>query len=135
MNALPGREHPYALKRDEGRICSCGVDFVIKAGEMQPGRGAAVLEYVTRKGEEPADHLHPTEDEMFYVVSGAVSFRCSGQTFDLAEGDFVFLPRGIKHGYTIRSDGPVRLLVITTPVRDGQSGGWGGFVGEMERME
>jgi quercetin dioxygenase-like cupin family protein len=111
------------------------VDFVVKAGEMQPGRGAAVLEYVTRKGEEPADHLHPTEDEMFYIVSGAVSFRCGVQTFDLAEGDFVFLPRGIKHGYTIRSDGPVRLLVITTPVRDRQSGGWGGFVGEMEQMK
>ena len=88
---------------------------------------------MTHKGEEPSDHSHPTEDEMFFVIKGAITFHCSGQRFDLEEGGFVFLPRGIKHGYTIRSDEPARLLVVTSPVRDGQSGGWGGFVGEMEK--
>jgi quercetin dioxygenase-like cupin family protein len=92
----------------------------------------AVLEYTTRKGEEPPDHTHRTEDEMFYVLEGAITFRCAGESFALEKGGFVFLPRGIKHGYTINSDQPVRLLVITAPVRDGQSGGWGGFVADME---
>jgi quercetin dioxygenase-like cupin family protein len=105
---------------------------MVKAGEVQEGSGAAVLEYVTRQGEEPPDHTHSTEDEMFYVLEGAVTFRCGDKTFDLAKGGLIFLPRGIQHGYTIRSVDPVRLLVVTAPVRDGSSGGWGGFVADME---
>src|SRR5258708_31573171 len=114
---------PYALKAGEGWTYRFGVDFTLKAPEVQDASGAAVLEYVTRQGEEPPDHTHSTEDEMFYVLEGAITFRCGDKTFDLEKGGFIFLPRGIQHGYTIRSKGPVRLLVVTSPVRDGSSGG------------
>jgi len=109
-----------------------GVDFHVKAGEIQPGSGAAFLEYVTRKGEEPEDHAHPTEDEMFYVLAGAITFRCGEESFDLEQGGFIFLPHGVTHGYTIRSEHPVRLIVVTTPLRQPTGGGWGGFVADME---
>jgi quercetin dioxygenase-like cupin family protein len=132
MNSAGDRKSPYALKASEGRVHNLGVDFTVKASEVQQGSGSAVLEYVTRKGEEPPDHTHRTEDEMFYVLEGAISFHCAGKTFDLEKGGFVFLPRGIKHGYTIKSDGDVRLLVITSPTRDDTTGGWGGFVSDME---
>ncbi len=69
---------------------------------------------------------------MFSVLEGAVTFRCGEETFDLEKGGFIFLPRGIQHGYTIRSEDPVRLIVVTSPVREGSSGGWGGFVADME---
>jgi quercetin dioxygenase-like cupin family protein len=129
----PGtRLRPYALKAGEGWTYRFGIDFTIKSSEVQDGSGAAVLEYVTRQGEEPPDHTHPSEDEMFYVLEGAITFRCGGETFDLEKGSFIFLPRGIQHGYTIRSEDPVRLLVVTSLVREGSSGGWGGFVADME---
>jgi quercetin dioxygenase-like cupin family protein len=104
----------------------------VKASEVRESSGVAFLEYVTRKGEEPPDHTHQTEDEIFYVLEGAITFRCGGESFDLEKGGFIFLPRGIKHGYTIRSEDPVRLIVVTAPVRGGASGGWGGFVADME---
>ncbi len=66
------------------------------------------------------------EDEMFYVLEGVVTIRCGGKTFEVEKGGVSFLPRGIKHGYTLQSDGVVRLLVITAPVREGMSGGWSG---------
>lgn len=90
------------------------------------------MEYVTHKGEEPKPHVHATEDEMFFVFGGEVTFRCSDETFDVADGGFVFLPRGIEHAYEVRSDGPDRLVVITAPPR-GDGDGWGGFVGGMAR--
>lgn len=123
---------PYALKAGEGWIYRFGIDFTVKASEVREGSGAAVLEYITKKGEEPGDHTHQTEDEMFYVLEGAITFRCGSETFDLKSGDFIYLPHNIQHGYTIKSDEPVRLLVITAPVRDGANGGWGGFVSDME---
>jgi quercetin dioxygenase-like cupin family protein len=123
---------PYALKTGEGWIYRFGIDFTVKASEVQDGHGAAFMEYVTTKGEEPPSHTHPTEDEMFYVLEGAITFRCGGATFDLQKGGFVFLPAGIEHSYTIRSEEPVRLIVVTAPRREQASRGWGGFVADME---
>jgi quercetin dioxygenase-like cupin family protein len=132
MDQTNNRIRPYALRSGEGWTYRFGIDFTLKAREVREGSGAAVLEYVTRKGEEPSDHVHPTEDEMFYVLEGAITFRCNNESFELEKGGFVFLPRGIRHGYTIRSEDPVRLLVVTSPVRDGSGRGWGGFVSDME---
>lgn len=53
MRAPGHHRHAYALKPDEGWIYRFGIDFQIKAGEVREGSGAAFVEYVTRKGEEP----------------------------------------------------------------------------------
>ena len=129
QNSHPVRA--YALSRGEGWTYRFGIDFIVKAGEVREGGGAAFLEYVTKKGEEPGDHIHASEDEMFYVLEGALTFHCGDESFDLETGGFIFLPRGLMHGYTITSDEPVRLLVLTAPIREGTSG-WDGFVSDME---
>ena len=123
---------PYALKAGEGWTYNYGIDFVVKAGELGQGRRLAIIEYTTRTGEEPSDHTHKTEDEIFYVLQGALTFRCGDDDFEVADGGFVFLPRGIKHGYRIRSAGDVRLLVVTSPALEDAVGGWGGFVADFE---
>ncbi|HEV7214527.1 MAG TPA: cupin domain-containing protein [Chloroflexota bacterium] len=127
----PRENQAYALKPQQGWTYRNGIDFTVKAGEYRTTNGAAFIEYTTRKGEEPGEHVHPTEDEMFYVLTGALTFMCGDQTFDAEAGGFVFLPRGIPHDYTIRSDGPVRLLVITAPPRE-PGDGWDGFVAGFE---
>src|SRR5713101_6348718 len=83
VDQLGRRLRPYALKAGEGWTYRFGIDFTVKAGEVQAGSGAAFLEYFTSKGEEPPDHSHNTEDELFYVLQGAVTFRCGQETFDL----------------------------------------------------
>ncbi len=127
------RVRPYALDAGEGWTYNYGIDFTVKAGELGQGRRLAFVEYATRSGEEPPDHTHGTEDEIFYVLQGALSFRCGDGTFELRDGGFVFLPRGIEHGYTVRSDGEVRLLVVTSPADEDTVGGWGGFIADLER--
>ena len=122
---------PYYLKRGAGKTHDIGIDVTVKAGEARSTNGAAVIEFVTRKGEEPGDHVHDTEDEMFYVVDGRITFICEGKRFNAGPGGFVYLPRGLSHNYVIRGEKPVRLLVITTPPRKGTKG-WGGFVGDFE---
>jgi quercetin dioxygenase-like cupin family protein len=124
---------PYALKSGEGWTYQYDIPFTVKAGELRPGRGAAVIEYTTQKGEEPPEHMHPTEDEIFYVLKGELTFHCAGETFDVGAGGFVYLPQGIEHGYTIRSDGEVRLLVVTFPTAAASEKGWGGFVADIEK--
>jgi quercetin dioxygenase-like cupin family protein len=132
MTEADRRSRPYALKAGAGWTYRFGIDFTVKSSEVQAGSGAAVVEYRSGHGEEPPDHTHRTEDELFYVLEGALTFHCGGETFALSQGDFIFLPRGIEHGYTIAEGMTVRLLTITSPVRDGQRGGWGGFIADME---
>src|SRR5262245_3371534 len=130
--AEPEPKRPYALKSGEGRTYGFGPEFIIKAGERGQGRRLSFVEYTTRSGEEPGDHTHPTEDEIFYVLTGAVTFRCGDDAFDVEDGGFVFLPRGIPHGYEIRSPGDVRMLIVLSPADENASGGWGGLIGELE---
>jgi quercetin dioxygenase-like cupin family protein len=124
--------YPYALQAGEGWTYRYDIDFTVKAGELHPGRGAAFIEYTTKKGEEPPDHTHSTEDEIFYVLEGELTFRCDGKSFDVGAGGFMYLPQGIEHGYTIRSEGPVRLLVVTYPTGVAPGKGWGGFIADVE---
>jgi quercetin dioxygenase-like cupin family protein len=127
-----GRTRPYALKAGEGWTYNYGIDFTVKAGELKGGPSLAFVEYTTRAGEEPPDHTHATEDEIFYVLKGNLAFHCGDETFEVADGGFIFLPRGIEHGYQIRSKGDLRLLVITSPAGERRPGGWGGFVADFE---
>jgi quercetin dioxygenase-like cupin family protein len=123
---------PYAFKRGEGPTYAFGPNWIVKAGELGAGRRLAFVDYTTKRGEEPGPHTHPTEDEIFYVVSGEVTFRCGDQTFDMEDGGFVFLPRGLEHAYTIRSEGEVRMLIVLSPADESASGGWGGLIGDLE---
>jgi quercetin dioxygenase-like cupin family protein len=125
---------PYTLKAGEGWTYRYDIDFTIKAGELRPGRGAAFTEYTTRQGEEPPDHTHRSEDEVFYVLEGELSFRCGDELFEVGKGGFIYLPQGIQHGYTIRSEGPVRLIAVTFPTRATSNEGWGGFVADIEKQ-
>jgi quercetin dioxygenase-like cupin family protein len=128
----PPAIRPYALNVGEGATYSFGPNFIVKAGELGPGRRLAFVEFWTRSGEEPGDHTHDTEDEIFYIVRGTVGFRCGNERFELEDGGFIFLPRGIEHGYTIRNSDEAQLLVVTSPADELASGGWGGLIGSLE---
>jgi quercetin dioxygenase-like cupin family protein len=123
---------PYALKAGVGRVYDVGAELIVKLGERHHGRRLAVLEYATDADEWP-EHTHPTEDEVFYVLRGALTFRCGEDEFEVEEGGFIFLPNGIQHGYRIRGGGEAHVLVVTAPAPEPDSAvGWDGFVSGLE---
>jgi quercetin dioxygenase-like cupin family protein len=105
---------PYALAKGEGRTYEWhSVLFTLKAAAAETGGALSIWEVTTRKGEEPQTHVHE-EDEIFYVLSGSVTFRYDGQPFEVHQDGFVFIPRGVPHDYTIDSE-EARLLGFSTP--------------------
>jgi len=42
-------------------------------------------------------HHHETEDELFYVVKGALTIRLRDGEIHLREGELVVIPRGVEH--------------------------------------
>ena len=93
----------------------------MKASEAETAGRLAFMEFTTKRGEEPPHHVHEDEDEIFYVLDGSLTFTCGDETFEVADSGFVFLPRKVRHGYRINSDGPVRLLILTTPSHFGEA--------------
>lgn len=42
-------------------------------------------------------HRHDHEDELFLVVRGRFEMQLRDRTIDLAEGEFLIVPRGVEH--------------------------------------
>ena len=74
----------------------------------------AVADVIARPGGEPALHVHEREDETYVVLEGELTFQRGDERFDAAPGDVVFLPRGVEHGFALRSP-LARVLVVCTP--------------------
>jgi quercetin dioxygenase-like cupin family protein len=110
----------YVLREAEGRSRRWhDYLFTIKASVAEVGNSFAFMEFATEKGQEPAVHTHRDEDEIFYVLEGQLKVQCGDESFAVGPRDFVFLPRDIPHGYEIKSDGLVELLVITLAHSEG----------------
>lgn len=123
---------PHALAAREGWVYDIGAEMIVKVGETGHRRRFAVLEYTADQDEWPG-HMHATEDEAFYVLKGALTFRCGDEEFDVDEGGFVFLPSGIQHGYKLRDSSEAQVLVVTAPAPEPDSPvGWNGFVSDLE---
>ena len=82
-------------------------------GEATGGR-LAVVELHEVKGHEPPRHLHANEDEVVYVLEGALTVCVGADTQRAIAGTCLFLPRGTEHGYALES-GSARLLVVLAP--------------------
>ncbi|WP_069658135.1 cupin domain-containing protein [Arcticibacter eurypsychrophilus] len=59
-------------------------------------------------------HIHPLQDEIFYVMDGSYHFKVGEELFDLTIGDSIFLPRKVSHAWTQVSE-KGKLIVTFQP--------------------
>ncbi|MFF5264698.1 quercetin 2,3-dioxygenase [Actinomadura viridis] len=112
----PTTVRPSIHRRDEGEaFWFLGSLVTVKAAGARTRGRLTVLEFVNPPGFAPPLHRHLEEDELFYVLSGAVRFHCDGETLAAGPGDFVHLPVGLPHTFRVGPDEPLRCLQITTP--------------------
>ncbi len=63
---------------------------------------------VTSRG---ALHFHPDADHRLYVLEGAVLVTCGATTTKCSAGDFIIIPRGVRHCYDVAAPGEKALLL------------------------
>jgi mannose-6-phosphate isomerase-like protein (cupin superfamily) len=102
-----------------------GTLATVKAPAFRTGGVLSLVHFLHPAGFATPRHVHDTEDEAFYVLSGSISGFCGDRTWSAGEGAFVWLPKGVPHGYTVDPGVPVRTLAITVP------GGFDEFVAEV----
>jgi len=89
--------------------------MVLKATAESTGGAFGLVESLIAPGAAPPMHIHYEEDEAFYVLEGELTFQCGDETARATTGSFVFLPRGVPHGFVVESDTPVRMLTLLVP--------------------
>lgn len=63
--------------------------------------------------EDRGEKVHPTEDEVYFVLSGRAILRAGGVDANVRQGDVVFMPAGMVHWFH-RIDEQLNLLVFFT---------------------
>lgn len=105
----------YVLSPGEGiPIPNLGKESFIKMSGDNTETRVALHESLHPAGYSPGLHIHTKEDEYFYLLEGSYEFYIDGQWHTAGPGSFVFIPKGIKHGFRTGSDGG-RALVIFSP--------------------
>jgi quercetin dioxygenase-like cupin family protein len=69
-----------------------------------------LLEVTVRKGEGSPWHVHPDEDEWFYVLEGEFTVYAGERRLSLSAGAFAFGPRGVPHTSIGETDGAKALI-------------------------
>ena len=67
---------------------------------------------------EGGRHTHPDADHSLYVIRGEVKAWVGGEEIALSEGDFISIPAGVPHGYTVAAGQTALLLSLDSPPYD-----------------
>jgi quercetin dioxygenase-like cupin family protein len=90
------------------------VEFLARTADT-PRFTFGIIEFAAGRELEP--HVHPDEDDAFYVLEGELTFLLGEEGLEVlaGPGTFVLVPPGTRHGFTNRTDAPVRMLNIHAP--------------------
>ena len=69
---------------------------------------------------EAGEHIHPDAEHSLYVISGQVKVRAGEVETTLQAGDYISIPAGMKHGYSVPADMPALLISMDAPPYDPQ---------------
>ena len=107
----------YALHENEGEaFWLLGMLQTIKISREDTGGAYGLVEIVVPEGLGSPWHVHPEEDEWFYVLEGEITFWVADTRLSLKTGSFAFGPKGVPHTFYAEA-GTARALVGFAPMQ------------------
>ena len=104
-------EAGYALDADEGEaFWLLGMLQTIKIGKNDTAGKYGLLEIVVPEGVGSPWHVHPEEDEWFYVLEGELTFWVADTRMSLEAGSFAFGPKNVPHTFYAEAGGAKALV-------------------------
>ena len=74
----------------------------------------AIAEFSGREGTWTVPHIHERSIEAFYVLDGRFTFTIHHDEYEAVKGQFILIPRGVRHLMRAESGGG-RFLTLWTP--------------------
>lgn len=111
----------------EGHVIAAGKDrlnethsrgyssILFKVLPRETSNGLFVIEHMNLVNGGPPLHMHPYQEEYFYLISGEVRFALGDQRLVLRAGDSVLGPRGIPHTFAAVEGKPSHMLIAFSP--------------------
>lgn len=88
--------------------------FTMKATSAETGGAFVLFEDREVHGKTTPLHIHPTDDEVLYVLEGEILGYADGEEHRVGEGGVFVAPRGVPHSFLVTSKA-ARLLCLTVP--------------------
>ena len=107
----------YTLGHEEGEaLWFFGMLVTMKATAEQTGGRFLLIEELAPRGTATPLHVHPEDDESFYILEGECTFYLEdGRPIPSSAGSFVHIPKGyVPHAFRVDSES-ARFLVLTRP--------------------
>jgi mannose-6-phosphate isomerase-like protein (cupin superfamily) len=116
MTPLLGQPAAAPVLRDAAQVFwSMGNSFSIRLRSAESAGALTLLEVVAPPGSGPPLHIHRRESEVFYLLAGRMIYRAGDESFDLAPGESIYLPKDVPHAFRVIGDVPTRFLALTAP--------------------
>lgn len=68
-----------------------------------------------------AQHIHPSQEELFAVQSGEIRLAVAGQVRHLRAGEEAVVPAGTAHAWSNEGGGPAHVIVELRPALDSET--------------
>ena len=114
-----GVRAPIFLKRGQGRSYDMGrITANFKADGDETANQYSISEWWMEPNTKGIGaHSHESENEIFYVLEGTMSFLVGDEWRDADEGSFIFVPAGVQHDFENRSKNRSGVLNVFAPGR------------------
>jgi len=100
---------PHTVPQVDSRL-----DFKVLTAET--GGSLFVLENRDMVRGGPPRHVHPAQDEWFFLIEGGeLALEIGDRAVRLTPGDSVLAPRNVPHVWAYLGDTPGRMVVAFTP--------------------
>jgi quercetin dioxygenase-like cupin family protein len=109
------RSEPYLLAPEDGRaIWHLGALMRFVATGEDTGGRFWLAEQLSDQGYASPPHRHTHEDELFFVLDGALRVQVGDNEHEVRPSGTVFAPRGLPHSFRVESK-QARFLIFTAP--------------------
>jgi quercetin dioxygenase-like cupin family protein len=114
-----------------------GLNMKVLLSTEASGGAISVIIGWHKPGEGPPDHVHFSQEEIFYIVDGIYELRVGDRTEAVGPGTIVFIPRNVVHRFKNIGDTTACMLDWSLPAGQdhyfqeiSKLAAGGGFTGE-----
>ncbi|MBI1225021.1 MAG: cupin domain-containing protein [Bacteroidetes bacterium] len=97
---------PFKSRFDSSKsrvLLSGGAVLTWLATGKETGGQFSIFEAKGVPGMEPPPHIHANEDETYYLLEGEMLFKVGDREFVGKPGDYVYLPKNVRHEFKVLS--------------------------------
>jgi quercetin dioxygenase-like cupin family protein len=92
--------------------------FATKVRGVDGNKTYSVIEVHTPPNRGPFLHVHPSQNELFFVFYGSIGIQCSSERTILSAGDTFMVPANMPHAFVSLGKEESRMLNIFDPPGD-----------------